>query len=116
MTQIHVSNDTVDPNQHEYTELHRIGSTTLKVCIDFYPHSIEYSDAVVSVLNLNREWTELGEFSVDRWYSAVKAVDDTDARIAGPFKVIVDFLLQVGCEALGLLPPSPAEAVEGNEA
>ena len=112
MTQIHVSNDTADPNNHTYIELHRIGSTTLKVCIDFYPNSIEYSDATVNVLNDNRDWTELAEFSVYLWWNAAKNMTDPAQRIASVYKTIVEFLLQVACEALGILPPTPAQIEE----
>lgn len=109
MTLIHVTNDTADQNNHIYTELHRIGSHTLKVCVDFYPHSIEYSDAIISVLNDGRDWTELAEFSVDLWHEAAKSKTDPAERIADTYKTMIDFLLQVACEALGILPPSPAQ-------
>jgi hypothetical protein len=106
MTQIHISDELVGDN-HGYTELHRIGSFTFKIEICFYLYSIEYSGAAVHVLSDNREWTELGAFSVNLWYDAAKAADTPTARV-GVFKTITEFLLNLGREATGIAFATPA--------
>ena len=108
MTMIHVSNEE-DERNHEYTELHRIGSLTLRVCVDFYKHDIEYSDAIVAVLSEKREWTELAVYAVNLWYDIAHDTADSEVRL-NLFKTITKHLLNVGLEALGVLPPSDAEA------
>lgn len=113
MTLIHTSELKSD-NLHRHRELHRVGALTFEVEIEFYPNSIEYSNALLSILNGNNDWTQLADHSVELWYGAAKAKEGYAERIP-VFKAISEFLLQVGCEATGLLPPSPAEDLHKTE-
>jgi hypothetical protein len=107
MTLIHVSN-TNKSNSQEYCELYRISGYTLAVDIDFYANSIEYSSAIVKVLGDRQEWNDIAEYPVEAWHEAATRLQENE-RIA-VFKSITAFLLEVGTQALGILPPTPAEA------
>ena len=104
---IHTSEIKTD-SQHEYLELHRESGYTIEVEVDFYFHDKQYTDATVNVLDADRRWTELAEYSIHLWYDAVKGAATEEAR-QDIFNVIVAYLLSVAREALGLIAPTDTE-------
>lgn len=114
MTLFHIENKPGDNGNQEYREYHRVGGHTLAIEIEFYPEGIAYSEATVSVLSREQTWTELCEFTPDLWHAGAVEAAPGEARMA-VFKQVTGFLFKVGCEALGLLTPTPAEAITENE-
>jgi hypothetical protein len=109
MTLFHIENK-LTSDRHRYVQYHRLGGLTFCIDVTFYPEGIEYSQADISVLSEGREWTELAEFTADNWHAGAKAVEG-DERIA-VFKQICAFLLEVGCQATGLMAATAAEDEE----
>lgn len=103
---IHTSEIKTD-TERAYLELHREGGYTIEAEVDFYFNDRGYTDAQVSVLAENHTWTELAEYSVHLWYDSVAAAPSDEARM-DIFKIIIEYLLSVAREALGLTAPTDA--------